>query len=415
MNERRRVFVRAVVVSAVFGFAAMFGAAPALGQSVMSMSFLPERGGGADTDFSRSDLGVFVRVLKLGDDERTSMFDLFEAFRSQIEQGAREVREFGAPLVEKAEALQDQRILDPLRERIQKWGEQKEKLEKQFLDDLTALLTADQATRWPLVERELRRMKQVRHGWLAGEGVDVIRLFARVAPNLAPSEAMAAVLEQYSRDLDAALAERHRFLDAKGKAFQETLESDPPAARQTFEQSRALRIRVRDVNARAVRRLAELLPHDLAEELRRGFVRESLARFRAPGRVERYVEAATKLGSLSAEQRASLASFAEGYTTRRWKLLDRVLEAEFRWEESAIPEEILAKIEGREELHGFRGGGDVPPPDSPAQRLRVELFEFDEAARKQVEGMLTPEQRAEMPSTAGGSVQFFSSGRWRSL
>lgn len=414
-DRRRRCSSRMTRALAGWALTLICGTAPASAQTVMSTSYMPETSGGTQTFVTRADLVVFVRVLKLGQAEQAALSDLFEAYRGEVEHGARELREFVAPLVEKAEALQDQRILEPVGRRVSAWNRDKEKLEKQFLADLTSLLTAEQEARWPLVERELRRLKQARNGWMSGEAVDVIRLLDQAAPGAGRAPGVEEVLEEYSRDLDAALVARQAFILEHVNGFTDLLKNDPAGARACFEQARSLRIKVRDVNARAIRRLAEVLPPGEAEELRRAFIRESLVRFRDPGRVERLIEAARRLDSLTREQRAAITALADGYVERRWKLLARVLEAEFQWEEKVIPEEILAPLEGREPIHGFRGGGDVPPEGSAAQRLRLELFEFDEAARIRVEKELTPEQRDRLPSTAGGPIRFYTNGQWGSL
>ena len=50
----------------------------------------------------------------------------------------------------------------------------------EFIEDLRVLLTKEQEARWPLVERELSRLKKMADGRIAGEKGDVVRMVAEL-------------------------------------------------------------------------------------------------------------------------------------------------------------------------------------------------------------------------------------------
>src|SRR3954464_12538360 len=86
------------------------------------------------------------------------------------------IKEFVSAQIERAEIMEDATHINDVYKKLGEWRTRSEQVKKAFLDDLKSLLSKEQEARWPIVERELRRLKQVGSGKLSGESVDLVRL-----------------------------------------------------------------------------------------------------------------------------------------------------------------------------------------------------------------------------------------------
>ncbi len=381
------------------------GARQAEAQRSMMSLYIFDKQTAFAPELSRADLAVFARVLVLSDDERRAMHDLYDALAATMAQEGREVREFCAEYVERSELLQDQRVLEPATKRIEAWGERAKQLEASFLVDLRVLLTREQESRWPILERELRRLKRVGAGRLTGESVDLIRILGEVSSTGGPSPALAEILERYSGDLDRALVARDTLIERESNAFGALIKEDPQAAMALFDRARRLRAAVREVNARYTRLIAAELPPDAAAAFRDRVFGASNPSLRDPTRGERYIRAAGEL-ALSSEQAERVRAVIAEYDAARRRLLDRMAAAEWEHAYHTLPyslAEALGQVpEG--EVNYFRAFG--PGKDHPLTALRLERYELDRAARAKIDALLTPEQRWSLPDTSAGQVVY---------
>src|SRR6516162_1187346 len=140
-------------------------------------------------------------------------------------------------------------------------------MKKSFLSDLKSLLTREQEARWPIVERELRRLKTIGTGRLAGESLDLNRL-TEDALGEPPTGELGEMLNRYCEEIDHALAAREEFLTAKNKDFSEAETADPQAALKIWNEAQRVRGNVRDINDRYARMIAEKLPPTKATAFR---------------------------------------------------------------------------------------------------------------------------------------------------
>lgn len=194
---RRRAALAAACLASALLLSLGGRSAEAQMASVMSTHVYDER-----TTFSpaisRADLEVFARALLLSDDERRAMQDLYDAFAATMAAEGQDVREFCADVIERSELLQDQRLLEPARKRVDAWRERAKQLEANFLDDLRMLLTREQESRWPILER-------------------------------------------YSVDLDRAIVARDAVIEEESGSFNTLVREDPQDALALFDRARRLR------------------------------------------------------------------------------------------------------------------------------------------------------------------------------
>lgn len=344
-----------------------------------------------------SDLVVFRRVLGLSDEEFGALRALHDAYAHRLASEGREVRRYCTAIVEEAQIKHDSGLLEPAQKRVQEWRERKEALDKQFLDDVRVLLTAEQEQRWPLVEREMRRLKQMGRGRLHGESVDLIRLADAQGIDVDGTPRVADILDRYSRDLDRALVRRDQRLDeANSSGYYDLIDTDPAQARAIYERCLEARRDVRDVNRRYVRELAGALDDHAAARLRRRFFELSFPYLVRPTVAERCAEAAAALPGLSDAQKQRLTALRKAYEPDRDAILEK--QGAILLERELLTPGAIAK-EG--EPAGKPQNPGVPlPEDDPLQRLRVQRWELDKAYREKVESVLTDRQRESLPSFA---------------
>jgi hypothetical protein len=362
-------------------------------------------------DLSRADLEVFARVLGLSDAERLAMLDLYAAYGSTLAAEGREVRAFCAEIIERAEVVQDQRLLAPARERSEKWKKRTEQLKATFLDDLRVLLTRDQESRWPILERELRRLKRVSAGRLPGEDVDLIRTLGDARSSGEPSPALAEVLERYSNDLDRAIVARDKLIEESGDAFSALIKEDAQGAMELFDRARRLRTAVRDVNVRYARLIAAELAPEAAAAFSENVFAASYPELVKPTRGERYIRAVGEL-QLPGEQAGAMAPVIAAYDAEVRRLREELAMQVWELAHARLPDSLAEAIgQGHEgERRGFSayGAGE----DHPLTALRMKRFELDRSTQSKVDAILTAEQRSSLPDTAVGQVVFTDWGVW---
>lgn len=405
MRAARRS-VRCEVLLAVALAASCFLSAPIASAqySSMSTSFISEAA--FSPDLSRMDLEVFVRVLSLKPDEQRAMHDLYQAYADTLKVEGAGVRAYCGNVIEESEIMGDQRLLAPAEHQMGEWEKRAEALKKGFIEDLRVLLTKEQEARWPLVERELRRLKTVREGRIAGESVDLVRMVAEVPEAARASAAIPQLLERYSEDLDRALVARAATLESSNKDFHELVKADPKKARQSFDIAYRARAAVRDVNERYVRQIADELSPEAREKFKADVFNKSYPPLVRPTRGEKYIRAAGELASLTAEQKGPIKDLIKRYEADRWALLRRAAEAARAAEPDQVPADLAFAIGlAPAEPRGFQAEG--LPPDSPAAKLKRERWELDKSARGKIDALLTAAQKAALPDLASDSVQFF--------
>jgi hypothetical protein len=369
------------------------------GSMSMSMSLLHEAS--FHPDISQRDLRVIIRVLGLKGDSLQALQDLYDGYVGTLASEGAEVREFVAGEVERAETLNDVNLLSDAHTRIHAWTKRSEQIKKNFLEDLKSLLTRDEEARWPIVERELRRIRYIHDGVLSGENVDLVNITGDLLGDTEVSPELAALLNRYSEELDRALVARRAAWDENYGEYTKALTEDPTKARRCWEAMNEARLAVRAVNDRYARLLAAEVPPELRERFERMCFERTYRALCRPSSVEEYINAARQLNSLSAEQVTRLEEIAAAYEARLWVYRQSAAKAWRQFEEDCRKESLEQALRGEQAQddtspRGQQYNGAWLPESHPINVSRRERYELDVQFRKHVEAVLTAAQRAEV-------------------
>lgn len=318
-----------------------------------------------------------------------------------------------AELAEEAEALQKADLVHQGSMLHGEWREQAEVMEKAFLEDVTVMLTAEQDARWPIVERELRRLKTMSRGRLVGESIDLHRLVEAEIPAAHIDEMVEEILERYASQLDPVLVRRNEFLDEHQAEIRSLVETDPEEALDLWERATRIRAAVRDVNERYLREIEAELGDDLGARLRAAYERQACSRYTGePSRIMKMLDRVADHVALGASQRERYEALMGEYRDRSAALDARECEMRRAWELSMVPEFIAVKFNTSDEEEEdaddrfFSMRFEGLDPSSPVARIRLERLELDRLYRDRVRELLSEDQWYSVPDTAGESATF---------
>lgn len=369
----------------------------------MSMSFFSPQD--FSPTLSKSDLDVFVRVLKLKETETQAMHELYEGYAETIRRESGRVKEICYDAMDESEMFVDPSKLDPATKVMEDWRKQAEVLKRSFVDDLKTLLTKEQEQRWPIVERELRRMKLM-GGRLTGEGLDVVRIVNSLKVTLPPSAE--SLLETYSQELDRLLVQREKFIEENSERFEGLIKSDPQAAEAMFKDATRIRIGIRDLNLRTAAAIAAELPKDAAAKLSEQAGKEQNSRLDIKSRAQALLGEAQKIEGLSPKQMVDLDDLADWYKARVEPWNKQLAEAIRHDEETDMPESLLRALGKLPREDSPSNSQWQLPKDHPLVKLRQERFELDKELRRKLRGILTQEQMDLLPPGRDAYAVFIS-------
>jgi hypothetical protein len=373
----------------------MLGLSGVHGQTMStSQTFMSGREG--RPSITRTDIEVFVRVLTLGEDERALLNDLYTEYSEGIVDDFGAVRDRVMDIVEEAMVRNDQSLTERAWPIIEEWSSEKEKREEAFLQDLTLLLTDEQQSRWPLVERELRRIKDL-DGVIAGEGTDVIALAqVHLGAELIEAAQLAPILERYGAEMDAKLRDRDAYYEESFEEFREAREADPNRAADLWERMRDKRVSLRDTNTAALRRVlaaARRQGPDAAEKadaLERVWLGQVLSYRADASYAFRQLDRALELDSLTQQQRATLEPLEAEWEGRMTDILRDHAEALFAIQEGPLEDPVESGT-ARSTDSDWQGYEDGPMKQIAERRLAL-----DREVLRTLRGTLDTEQRRQV-------------------
>lgn len=364
---------------------------------------------------SEAELRIIVRVLRLPEDSRKAMDDLYGAYSSTLQSEAADLRATMDADIERAQILNNSDELASLRTRMVEWKRRSDQLKSSFLSDLRSLLTKEQDGSWALVERELRRFQRVGAGRLAGESLDLVRLTEELIEDV-PTGQLADTLEQYSTELDSTMTARDRFISEQQKAFEDALQAPEAQAERANELwMDALRLRkaVRDVNDRFIRSISTHLPTERQTAFRSRILEASYRPLLHASLAETSLENALGLATLSPEQKLRLEQLKTSYAKDKLKLLETGGPAWRLFEEDNRPAKLAAamKLQPAGKTESMYNGSWLAD-SHPLIQFRKQRLALDRALRAAVDEVLSPEQRRLGRGQQGHIVAQFES--WES-
>ncbi|MFO0857959.1 MAG: hypothetical protein U0640_11445 [Phycisphaerales bacterium] len=378
----------------------VFSATNADAQIVSRMS---RSGGPAGMVISKRSVDEYADMLGLTAEQKATVKTLHEGYRSAMDAVSEEFDAKEEALQEKVRDTGDAtpfqtEIPALMKERMEK----SRGLTKQFLDDVKATLSTEQADKWPAIERKRRRETGLSGGFYSGGDVDLVSL-ARTEKLDMNAPGMKEALEAYETEMDQKLKEiesERSELRKKdnGQAIAIVVTDDGSGPRgsaddrikKIAEQSKMLR----DINERHVQKIAASLPEAERAKFEAAFDRRAFPRIYKPAYASDMLEAAHGMEDLTDEQKQKIAAAKEQYESQI-KALNRT------WEESQRNAEDVSGMGNMGLMMMGFGGGDKNDDVSKARKAlneaRKARKDLDSATEKKLKEILTPDQRDRLP------------------
>lgn len=346
-------------------------------------------GGGSTRAFVKSDLKQFDKLLKLSEEQHAAAESLLEAYTTESRAASKRTQDALSALREDVDVdnLQEhtRKLTEVFRERETRAAE----LKTQFLADVKALLTAEQAPGWDELERWDRRRSLLPKGELAGETMDLFRVVEDAGVSEPYPRELADALSSYATDLDAALQarERQRAAHDAGERPNEAIR-DMGRIQELMAAHRKLGVPVRDTNTRHARIIAGVVPEPNRAKFEELVKVRTFPRVFKPSHAARSLEAASRFADLDSGQRSGIEQLKRDYERNAAEINER-------WA-AAITQE---QKDGGGSAFDFLPGlvGDDDPNPSPVRTLSKERAELDRSTIKQLRESLRKEQVERLP------------------
>ncbi|MBX3408545.1 MAG: hypothetical protein KF859_01495 [Phycisphaeraceae bacterium] len=346
---------------------------------------------GASGMVTRRSVDRYATLLGFDEAQREAAALIHEGYASAFGERRRVMQDAMETVRRSAEDTGDMGLFIQRLPAINKeFEESTKKLEKEFFQDLRALLAdAAQEERWASVERMRRREVGLTGGQVSGSSVDLVSMVEDLKLPQTAAPEMAGLLDGYEREMDRLLiakAER----EAREPVFEMGKPIDIEAIQKAMAESQEAALRIRDLNTASARRIEGMLPDAERAKFAEEFRRLCHPRVYRSPHVLRELDEALKMSDLDAQQREQLALLKEGYTRRL----------------PAINDAWAAAVEAAEKdgkTGGAVGGGAhriaFNAQDEPEDlvRTRTARRELDEQTAERLRSLLSAAQRDRLP------------------
>lgn len=378
--------------SAVCGLAILGAAVPARAQ--ISMNFEQQ------DLISRRGVTGYSKLLGFDKDQTETAVTLWEGsqsvYRATMKDFQNRMQEMQNKAQEKGDWTAIQKELGEISTQMQ---EKIQASEKQFFDDLKAVCTDEQASRWESVERYRRREVGMRLPLMSGSAVDLILVADR--QKVGDKAEVKELLSEYELAIDRPMMLVAKMQDEQSKRQKELMEkmmanpaSGMDEVNKLMGELAAIGKDIRNVNRDFGRKIAAVLPDDARTRFEDEIARKSFPRVYRESQAAKMLVAATGLADLSAEQKETLSQLRKSYASEVKPLNER-------WSKA---------IEAQEEKHNgtmgvmiasqmsmAMGGGEGDETIKDAKEARDARKELDERTEKRVNEVLNEAQRAKLP------------------
>lgn len=360
-------------------------------QQVQVMSVTRDGGPGGPSSgmVSKKSVEKYGTLLGLDKDQQDAVGALHDGYASEYQAAQREFRDAMTELTRSFEESQDHSVF---REKMpaarKKLQDRTAKLEATFMADVQALLSSDQSTRWPAVERQRRRETTLRGGAISGESVNLLDIVQGLS--VPDSEELTRTLGEYEVDLDRALIAKQKAVDSN-QGF-DGGRVDIEAFQARMEKMREVGAAIRDVNQRYARTIEALLPENKRFEFGTSVRKSTFPRVYRQSTASRHLDAALKFDDLDASQKQSLTALKESYERELAAANERWASAIEQDEKSGQGGMMALGDGGMMQIR--LGGEDDDSPVAAASKARREL---DDRTRDKLNSTLKPAQKERLP------------------
>ena len=380
-----RVAMRAIIAAACIG-----AVAPAA-----QAQFGAGMGGfGGSAGINSRNLDQYSEILRLTEEQRDVVQILFEVYMQETQDLSQELRSQMEAMRDAMRSGEGGGDFSRFRTVGEQFGQKRQQLQDRLLGDVRIMLTEDQATQWPRLERAIRRDQSLRRGFLSGERVDLTRVIGQVDLTEEQLAEVATVLEGYEVDLDRALVARDEAQTRAMERAREVFRSgDAEAGEELFEKQRKMSARVRDVNRRYAREIEGLLAGDLRARFQDSYKRASFPQVYRPGRGQRVMELITAYEDLTEDQRDAIASIRETHERDAGRLNEQHAAAIEESEMSmSVRDMFRARGRGGRDQRGGGRGGRGDRDSGPGAEFVQKKRELDTHTVENIQRLLSESQ-----------------------
>ncbi len=268
------------------------------------------------------------------------------------------------------------------------WLRSRASLEAEFTESLQVILNEEQLTLWDPFRRQVRRDRALPRGVLSGESLDV----NTVAREFEASEAATEALLAWEVELDKNLIERdNTMMELDLDALVATLENDDKAARDAARTESKVRRDVRDANLEAIDSIAALLG-ERGDEFRLAAWKKAFPRVYRQTSFERALDAVRKIEGIDPLVLETVDRLEADFLTQLAELHEEARDATLKQELEQFEQRFNQM---RDRMNGERQRSDRDPTE--LDEIRERLRELEADSRETLEGMLTPEEIAQLP------------------
>lgn len=372
---------------AVSGFTPVAQAQPGMGR-MMAAQF-----SNSGSAISRKSLSEYAALLGMTDDQKETATTLLEGYRDAHKAAMDEMQAKVEGLQEKARDTGDWSVFQKDMPEIGKaFAEKVDKLEKDLVSDIQAVLTPAQMEKWSSVERHRRRDMGLRWGFYSGAAVDLIRITNRSNITMENPEAK-EVLGQYETELDAKLQEFGRWSeDSRQEAMKPENMMNPQSQMKLLEEGAKFSKDVRDINKRYVSRLRDLLDETNREKFTEEFNKRAYPRIYRDSHTEEMLVAAASFSDLDDSQKETVKTLKEQYMREASSLNANWVKAQEAAEEKAggSMQLMMSQWMGANE--------DVKKAQEEIKAAREARKEVDEKFKKRLQDVLNGAQKDRLPT-----------------
>jgi len=342
-------------------------------------------GGGPDgmlPQIGSRQVDKFAKILSLTKDQKDAADALLEGYAGQAAAAAKLMRDAGQKARDEFRETNDPAVFEKMQSSMTKFRDERKKLDDGFLNDLKAILSAEQATKWPAVERTQRRDGTLRWGRLSGERVDLVELTDRQQLAAEARAQLNALLDQYEDELDRELIRRNEvYQGAMEKMMELRRSGEMDKMQDIVEKGREAGRRVRDVNRKYFRQLIDTMPDDKRSAFEAGFNQESYPEVYRKSYASRVAEAAVAMADLTPEQKEQIVAIRKRFDETFAPLQTKMVAATIETEEKFNIADMMN-----------RGG-----QDGPMSELRDERRDLERKLMDDVKKVLTDDQQTRLP------------------
>ena len=262
----------------------------------------------------------------------------------------------------------------------------KRKMRTEFESDLVAILTEEQLSFWPPLQRQLVRDRLLPRGRLMGETVDVMGLVQDQEYDDEVLMMLLPVLSQWDEQVTIALTDRDNHLvENQARLMSSFTSGDSDGSVSIMKTQANLAESVRDLNNSAVSDIALLLAENEGVEFTATARERGYPRIYRLSRAQRAFKAALELDSLEEDILKAIQDLYVSFEMEIAYANEQIYAATLRWESQE-------QLDRMTYWSSRMRGGDDERAESPIEKAEESKRKIENSYIEQLKGLLTPEQ-----------------------